>query len=179
MIRPESFRIVRSVWANVPLSDRTLDHLLQRLLSEENVAKSYKRKDEVIEEAYTVSGGTKGWYNPGSRGRGRGKSHGIRGGFIDKRLKGQHGANRDSRPRCEHCKIPGHSKDKCYKLHGYPDNDGNSSQAFISSSTFDSRSIMAFFADSGATKHMCDQRHFFDTFTAVEAGKWLVSGKIK
>jgi hypothetical protein len=38
---PETFRIVRSVWASVPVADRTLDHLLQRLLTEENVVKSY------------------------------------------------------------------------------------------------------------------------------------------
>lgn len=41
------------------------------------------------------------------------------------------------------------------------------------------RSIMVFFADSGAIKHMCDQRHFFNTFTAIGAGKWVVAGKIK
>ena len=42
---PETFRIVRSVWASVPAQDRTLDHLLQRLLTEENVIKSYQKKE--------------------------------------------------------------------------------------------------------------------------------------
>ena len=27
---------------------------------------------------------------------------------------------RKDRPLCAHCKIPGHTIDKCYKLHGYP-----------------------------------------------------------
>ncbi|XP_019252784.1 PREDICTED: uncharacterized protein LOC109231589 [Nicotiana attenuata] len=30
------------------------------------------------------------------------------------------------RPFCDYCKKLGHTKDKCYKLHGYPQNFGNS-----------------------------------------------------
>ncbi|KAH0764572.1 hypothetical protein KY285_000443 [Solanum tuberosum] len=28
--------------------------------------------------------------------------------------------NGRSRPYCEHCRKPGHTKDRCYKIHGYP-----------------------------------------------------------
>ncbi len=35
----------------------------------------------------------------------------------------------------------------------------------------------SFFADSGATKHMCDQKSFFITFKSVELGSQCVSGK--
>ncbi|KAH0743584.1 hypothetical protein KY290_031577 [Solanum tuberosum] len=35
-------------------------------------------------------------------------------------------ANNRSRPFCEHCRRPGHTVDKCYKIHGYP-NQGNTS----------------------------------------------------
>ncbi|KAH0644594.1 hypothetical protein KY284_032478 [Solanum tuberosum] len=35
--------------------------------------------------------------------------------------------NGKSRPYCEHCRRPGHTKDRCYKIHGYPqtNNQGN------------------------------------------------------
>ncbi|XP_075101826.1 uncharacterized protein LOC107805052 [Nicotiana tabacum] len=33
--------------------------------------------------------------------------------------------NNRSRPMCDYCKKPGHTKDKCYKLHGYPQNFQN------------------------------------------------------
>lgn len=32
-----------------------------------------------------------------------------------------------SRVFCEYCKKPGHTKDKCFKLHGYPPGNGNQS----------------------------------------------------
>lgn len=98
---PETFRVVRSVWASVPTADRTLDHLLQRLLSEENVMKSYKKADTIPEEAFTVNGASRSGYS-GFRGRGRGSFHGIRGGYVDKRSRGQYGGNQDSSPRCEY-----------------------------------------------------------------------------
>ncbi|XP_019238294.1 PREDICTED: uncharacterized protein LOC109218385 [Nicotiana attenuata] len=31
---------------------------------------------------------------------------------------------------CEHCKKPGRSKNRCYKIHGYPQNNQNSAQNF-------------------------------------------------
>ena len=171
---PEAFRIVRSVWAAVPAADRTLDHLLQRLLCEESVVRSYQRTEIPTEEAFAAGSSGRG----GFRGRGRGNFHGTRGGFIDKKSKGQYGSNTDLRPRCEHCKIPGHEMKNCYKLHGYPGKKGDNpaNQALISSSTFDPRSVLAFFADSGATRHMCDQRCLFTTFSPIEPGSWTVSG---
>ncbi|KAH0781774.1 hypothetical protein KY290_001372 [Solanum tuberosum] len=38
------------------------------------------------------------------------------------------------RPMCEYCKKPGHTKDKCYKLHGYPNttNTSNNTQGYTS-----------------------------------------------
>lgn len=49
---PEKFRIVRSVWANVPLNERTIDNLLQRLRLEENVVKSYENSDTTDHTAF-------------------------------------------------------------------------------------------------------------------------------
>nr|XP_016487144.1 PREDICTED: uncharacterized protein LOC107807306 [Nicotiana tabacum] len=39
-------------------------------------------------------------------------------------------SNSRPRPVCEHCRKPGHTKDKCYKLHGYPQGFQNSNQPF-------------------------------------------------
>ncbi|XP_015164068.1 uncharacterized protein [Solanum tuberosum] len=38
----------------------------------------------------------------------------------------QNTGGRGTRPFCEHCKRLGHTKDKCYKLHGYPDKPSSS-----------------------------------------------------
>ncbi len=40
---PENFRIIRTVWISLPATDRTLDHLMQRLITEESVLNSYKK----------------------------------------------------------------------------------------------------------------------------------------
>ncbi|OIT31449.1 hypothetical protein A4A49_55870, partial [Nicotiana attenuata] len=47
-------------------------------------------------------------------------------------FRGNYNLNRP-RPFCEYCKRPGHTKDKCYKLHGYPqgmNRSNNNSQVF-------------------------------------------------
>jgi hypothetical protein len=180
---PETFRIVRSVWASVPAADRTLDHLLQRLLTEENVVKSYQKIGNVTEGAFVANEGANGGYTHGRGGypgvRGRGKKHfGVRGGFVDKRSRQHYRADQDSRPKCEYCTKPGHQEKDCYSKHGYPDvgDKGKHSTGLLSLSKPDPRSIFAFFADSGATKHMSDQRSFFSDFKPIEIGSWSVSG---
>ena len=136
---PETFRIVRSVWASVPAADRTLDHLLRRLLTEENVVKSYQKTDNVTEGAFVASEGANRGYTPGRGGypgvRGRGKKHlGIRGGYVDKRSRQQNRADQDQRPKCEYCTKTGHQEKDCYKKHGYPDvrGGGKTSTGLIS-----------------------------------------------
>ena len=94
---PEKFRIVRSVWANVPLDERTMDNLLQRLRSEENVLKSYERP-EGAGQAFAAHGQTRGWR--GNR-RGFRHHHGVRDGFVH-----QHSSRAEI--RCGYCFIYGH-----------------------------------------------------------------------
>lgn len=67
---PEQFRVVRSVWASVPLGERTVDNLLQRLRSEENVLRFYERTDGSS-QAFAAYGQTRGRGNQGNRRGGR------------------------------------------------------------------------------------------------------------
>ena len=174
---PENFRIVRTVWTSLPANDRTLDHLLQRLITEESVLKSYQTKTEHNNEAAFTS---RQRFNSGRGGSGR-ERHGVQGGFVDKR------------PRCGHCNSPTHEEKVCFQKHGYPPNwnttkrgrgrgrgggnPSNSSNALLSLSNLDPRSILTFLVDSGASKHMSDQRSFFTTFKPIEAGTWSVKGE--
>ena len=52
----------------------------------------------------------------------------------------------------------------------------NKDNAYMSSTCFISRCLNDWFADSGATQHMTDQRDFFTTFTAMSPGSWSVKG---
>ena len=54
-----------------------------------------------------------------SRGRG---GRGNRGGC----------GSRGGCPQCTHCKKPGHTQEKCYALHGYPDNVAHVTKAYKS-----------------------------------------------
>ena len=56
----DNFRIVRSVWTSYPANYRTLDHLLQRLITEESVLPSYPKTEVPNETALASSGSTRG-----------------------------------------------------------------------------------------------------------------------
>ena len=176
---PENFRIIRTVWTSLPANDRTLDHLLQRLITEESVLKSYQKTEHNNEAAFTANN-SRQRFNSGRGGSGREQRHGVQGGFVDKR------------PRCGHCNSPTHEERACFQKHGYPPNwvntkrgrgrsrgggnPSNSFNALLSLSNLDPRSILTFLVDSGASKHMSDQRSFFTTFKPIEAGTWSVKG---
>jgi len=111
---PEKFRIVRSVWANVPLNERTIDNLLQGLCSEENVLKSYERNDNSSRTAFAAHSYNSTRENHHSKGGGfsgviRNRfSHRTQDGFIN-RYSSREG------PRCSYCFIVGHETHECRK----------------------------------------------------------------
>ncbi|KZR98588.1 Uncharacterized protein APZ42_005921 [Daphnia magna] len=72
---PENFRIVRTVWTSLPANDRTLDHLLQRLITEESVLKSYQKIEHNNEAAFTANN-SRQRFNSGRGGSGREHCHG-------------------------------------------------------------------------------------------------------
>jgi hypothetical protein len=155
---PENFRIIRTVRTSLPANDRTLDHLLQRLITEESVLKSYQKTEHNIEAAFTANNSHQR-FNSSRKGFGREQRHGVQDGFVGKR------------PRCGHCNSPTHEEKVCFVKHGYPPNwattkrggghPSNSSNALLSLSNLDPTSILTFLVDSGASKHMSYQRSFF------------------
>lgn len=168
---PEKFRVVRSVWSGVPVNERTMDTLLQRLLSEENVMESYSKQGTSNDGAFFV--GNRGGFG---RGNYRGNQNGFREGFINKNGRGNYQNSNDTRPRCNYCKIRGHEEKDCFKKKKAEQMSNNQEWGMTSSTSFDPRSVFAFFADSGATRHMSDQKSFFSNFSSIEEGKWSVSG---
>ena len=81
---PEKFRIVRSIWANVPLNERTIDNLLQRLRLEENVARSYENNVVTNQAAFPAYNHSRRNHNAGRGGNHRRDSnnhHSVRGTF--------------------------------------------------------------------------------------------------
>ena len=108
---PEKFRIVRSVWANIPLEERTMDNLLQRLRSEENVLKSYERNEDASQAAYVAQNrsSTRGNHHCKCGGSsGARPPHRTQDGFVNQRLPREG-------PRCGYCYIFGHETQECRK----------------------------------------------------------------
>lgn len=171
---PEKFRIVRSIWANVPLNERTIDNLLQRLRLEENVARSYENNVVTNQAAFPAYNHSRRNHNAGRGGNHRRDSnnhHSVRGTFNNHQ-------SRRSDTRCGYCFIRGHETKDCRKKKRAEEAKKNESQdrALISSSSSDPKSTLAFFADSGATKHMSDQKHIFEEFTTIKPGTWSIAG---
>ena len=52
-------------------------------------------------------------------------------GNVPASVPAQHVSNTRSRTTvvCEHCKRPGHTKEQCYQLHGFPKDKGDPSTA--------------------------------------------------
>ena len=143
---PEKFRIVRSVWANVPLNERTIDNLLQRLRLEENVVKSYENSDTTDHTAFSAHhhNRTKGGHNP----RKHGNSHTVRGTY-------QQFNSRRNEVRCGYCYIRGHETKDCRKKkRAEAERNTNKDHAFLSSSSSNPESAFAFFCRLGR-----DQTH--------------------
>ncbi|KAL6315342.1 hypothetical protein AAG906_000446 [Vitis piasezkii] len=89
---------------------------------------------------------------------------------------GSSGGSKTRRDRitCSYCGFQGHTKDKCYKLVGYPPgwkfkNKGPNSifECGSSESTF-LPSLPCWIIDSGATHHVCNDISLFDSFIAVQ-----------
>lgn len=198
---PPSYRSFTTAWDSVPAAEKTIALLTSRLLKEETMAKRWSRGQPDASDA-TFFAHNFPSFNPSpapnstqptSRGRGRGRVG-----------RGSRRCNSNNRNQpykfCTYhrCNIAGHTIEVCRKRfrdeqeakkdqnfvanaastevkaqkEAHPKEDG----AFISSSCFIGRSSQDWFADSGATQHMTDQRSYFNHFTPIMSGTWTVNG---
>lgn len=170
---PPSFRSVVSAWENVEEAKKKLPLLTTRLLKEESLNKMHESEESAEDKAFF------------SR-----RSNQVRpkdaqsSKKIDKRI-------------CYFCDPngkTGHIEERCWVKHGRPTRSLKNADAALSqhhtewpldygfsshitsylSSTC--RDPKNWFADSGASQHMSDQRWMFSTFNTVINGSYPVKG---
>lgn len=82
---------------------------------------------------------------------------------------------------CSYCQHKGHTVDICRKRlrneSSQPEQQPSGSMDFsyLSSICFSARRHYDFYADSGATQHITDQRHILNNFNPIAPGLWTVS----
>jgi hypothetical protein len=145
------------------------------------------------------SSGYRGGYRGGNNGfRGRGtnfKFYNFQTNlfkiFFKYKFQGFHRGPSFDQIYCWACNQPGHksftcrnkgrneeqrsSRQKKFDNNRNLNNDNNGFSA-LSSFCFVARKPTDWYADSGATHHMSEQRHFFTTFKEVPQGTWHVNG---
>ena len=189
---PPSYRSFTTSWDSVPAADKTLALLTSRLLKEEAMARRWNRGQQHADDAafFAYNFPTQIQQPPpterpphtqqrGRGGRGRG---------------GRRGGSRN-RPyfQCTYCHKAWHTIDACRKrvfdeaaakaggssaLSADSNKPSTTEEKGLmsSSSHIAARCLTDWYADSGATQHMSDQRSFFKTFTSVEPNTWMVNG---
>ena len=174
---PPSFRHAVSVWDSVPDTDRTIALLTARLLKEETMNQMYG-SSEASDAAFF------------SRRHG-GQQHRDRKGSFS-------GENRSKQQRkCNICGRSNHLEKDCWSA-APQKNRRQSEHSYLASSGWDcddyaftaiplttAHTFLAnpsyaghWFADSGASQHMTDQRSYFldENFSTISVGAWPVRG---
>jgi len=197
---PPSYRSFLSAWDSVPRADQTIANLTGRLVTEELRAKTHGGVDPADvaffathpnrihplqnqhqhSEANAAQGS--GWrtnynrnnqpYNrPNQRGRQRGR--GGRGcwncGMTNH--KSYNCRNKKDGERKE-ARNDQFDRNRDYD----PEHEPNNYFAAVSSLCFVARKPTDWYADSGATHHMTDQRSYFSTFKEIGSETWKVNG---
>ena len=190
---PPSYRNFISAWDSVPAADRTIELLTARLLKEETMSRrgtggerneadvAFLTRHIVMQPAPEQQTGSQDNLNTSWRGKSRGGSRSGRQRIL-----------------CTYCHKPWHLAKVCRKrlrheaaangaaketdkkdsslLSKTDDSSEQKEHGYMSSSCFLARNFADWFADSGATRHITDQRSMLMNFTTVPRGSWTVSG---
>src|SRR5665811_1552782 len=108
------YNAFRKAWDSVPEDDQSMENLLARLKKEELEEKQYKNTGNGDSETTTRSVA----FNA--------QGSGQRNGNTSNGQRGARALTREQKKdmKCNHCKMKGHLKFECFKLHGYPDRQG-------------------------------------------------------
>lgn len=121
----------------------------------------------------------------GRRGFGGRNYHGVKRGGVDTHYQ------RDEKSKvnfqapqqvwaCIFCQVGTHLTVDCRKLgrarEMFQDQYPKQEKGFPASACFAARSIFDWFADSGATSHMTDQRSLMTNYIPITPGSWMVPG---
>lgn len=200
MSMPPSFRHFMSAWDSVPEADKTIADLTARLVKEETMTKLVnKGGTDPVDAAYFSGSNPESSkvdnhqalaanypsYHPFSSSSRRGYP-GLRGayrGVFSHYNRGNRGNYRgrggESWTVCHHCHFPGHTIAQCRKKkrEDQRQDGGNESFGYAGTSvSFTARRVFDWYADSGATQHMSDQRSILINFEPIEPGTWTVTG---
>ncbi len=166
---PPSFDVVTAAWENLDDDKKTMQLLISRLLKHEGMKKT-RGGDNPEDAAFFASR-----FKP---------SHG-----------GQHPAqHKNPRPKCGNCGRRNHTEDKCWekerqekakqntteekahmaKTDHWPDHYAFTSISFLSS--LPDRDPTKWYADSGASQHMSDQKWMFHNYKEIIPGSRPVKG---
>jgi transposase InsO family protein len=162
---PPSFRHVTTAWDNVPEKDKSITLLTAKLLKEEAMNKLYGGHE----------GGDSAFFARNTPKASSGGSWGERG------------AEKRRSSKCNFCGRRNHSESECWykrRSQGATANvarkDEDDSGETVALTSFSMFAGMPqgnrWYADSGASDHMSDQRDDFFDFKPIKPGKWLVKG---
>lgn len=203
---PPSYRPFLSAWDSVPRADQTIANLTGRLVTEELRSKSSGEIDpadtaffathpsKILQQKQSEANAAHGkgtnddnhrnHYKMSNKNDSRGSYHPYRG--KNNHNKGNRGCwvcgmTNHKAHNCRNKKDDDrkHSKDNQYNKsrdHDRKNDNKNNSFAAVSSLCFVARKPIDWYADSGATHHMTDQRSFFSTFKEITSESWKVNG---
>ncbi|XP_047254448.1 uncharacterized protein LOC124888120 [Capsicum annuum] len=89
------------------------------ILIQEEKQREFKQHNRIVMESTSLhvnSAGSRSYSGPSNTGSY--KKNYLSQNFV--------GSSNNSKPSCDYCKRPGHTKDRYYKLHGYPQNNAPS-----------------------------------------------------
>ena len=186
---PPSFRNFSTSWDSVPVGDNNIALLTSRLLKEEAMNKRWTAGAPDATDAAFFARNFPPPPPPPSQTPTRGRGRGARG------FKSNRGGRNHPYFQCSYCQKAWHNINTCrQRIHDEEVKKKDSAaksttdqdktkitqevdHGFTSTSMcFTARCHTDWFADSGATQHMSDQKSFFTHIVPVEPNSWHVTG---